>query len=158
VLEGALCQGRRSRERHHTAPAGAAAATRPRFTGIVLGALAMTQGFRSAVLDSIQVATIPSGWPGKRRKITPTNPKSGPMTMANESLLNRPPLRSSLRWGVAIAATIAAGAHIPIIPDHLHEAPNLGTPFVLPTVTCVGLAAVVLVYDVPLVYAAAVTV
>jgi hypothetical protein len=80
------------------------------------------------------------------------------MTMANESLLSRPPLRSSLRWGVAIAAIIAADAHIPIIPDHLHEAPYMGTLFVLLTVTCVGLAAVVLVHDVPLVYAAAVTV
>ena len=125
---------------------------------IALGALAMTQGLRSAALIQFKESTIQSGWAGKRRKIIPTNPKSGPMTMANESLLSRPPLRSSLRWGVAIAAIIAADAHIPIIPDHLHEAPYMGTLFVLLTVTCVGLAAVVLVHDVPLVYVAAVTV
>jgi hypothetical protein len=78
--------------------------------------------------------------------------------MTNESLQSRPPLRSSLRWGVAIAAIIAAGAHIPIIPDHLHEAPYMGTLFVLLTLACLGLATVVLVYDIPLVYLAAATV
>jgi len=78
--------------------------------------------------------------------------------MTNESLQSRPPLRSSLRWGVAIAAIIAAGAHIPIIPDHLHEAPYMGTLFVLLTLACLGLAAVVMVHDIPLVYLAAATV
>jgi hypothetical protein len=78
--------------------------------------------------------------------------------MTNESLLSRPPLQSPLRWGVAIAAITAAGAHIPIIPDHLHEAPYMGTLFVLLTLACLGLATVVMVHDIPLVYLAAATV
>lgn len=80
------------------------------------------------------------------------------MTVTETAFASHTPLRSPLRWGVAIAAVTAAVAHVPVIPDHLHEAPYMGTLFVLLTIACLAVAAAVLISDVPLVYVAAATI
>jgi hypothetical protein len=65
------------------------------------------------------------------------------------------PLRSPWRPAVAAAAVIAAVAHVPVIGEHLEEAPYMGILFVLLTVACLVLAAAVLLWDAAVVYAAA---
>jgi hypothetical protein len=65
------------------------------------------------------------------------------------------PLRSPWRPAVAAAAVIAAVAHVPVIGEHLQEAPYMGILFVLLTVACLVLAAAVLLWDAAVVYAAA---
>lgn len=62
---------------------------------------------------------------------------------------------SSARWPLAAAASIAAAAHIPVIGEHLAEAPYMGVLFVVLTVACFALAAAALVRDSRAVYAAA---
>lgn len=61
-------------------------------------------------------------------------------------------LSSPWRHVVAAAALLAAAAHVPVIPEHLREAPYVGWLFVALTVTTVLLAVAVEVRDVPLVY------
>lgn len=68
------------------------------------------------------------------------------------------PLHSPLRYLLVVAAAVAAGAHVPVIGEHLHEAPYMGVLFILLTVACSVLALATLVRDVPAVYAAAATV
>lgn len=59
------------------------------------------------------------------------------------------------RFLIAAAVAIAGAAHVPVIRDHLQEAPYMGVLFVLLTAACLLLAAAVLVHDAPVVYAAA---
>jgi len=54
--------------------------------------------------------------------------------------------RSPLRLPAAAAALVAAAAHLPVIPDHLSEAPYVGWLFVGLSAVCV-LGAVALVVD-----------
>jgi hypothetical protein len=61
---------------------------------------------------------------------------------------------SFARWPLAGAATVAAIAHIPVIGEHLEEAPYMGVLFIMLTAACFALAAVALVYDTAAVYAA----
>lgn len=60
-----------------------------------------------------------------------------------------------LRWVLAPAALVAAAAHLPVIGPHLEEAPYMGVLFIVLTVACVALAAVVLVRDTMALYALA---
>ena len=64
------------------------------------------------------------------------------------------PLR--IRWrGLAVLAALAAGAvHVPVIGEHLEEAPYMGVLFILLTVAAVLVAVVVWVRDSPAIYAA----
>ena len=52
---------------------------------------------------------------------------------------------SNLRWPTAVALLVASAAHIPVIPEHLHEAPYMGVLFVLFTAVSAALALVVAV-------------
>lgn len=52
-----------------------------------------------------------------------------------------PPLRSRARWVLAVAACVAAPAHIPVIGSHLEEAPYMGALFIVLTTACLLLAA-----------------
>ena len=53
------------------------------------------------------------------------------------------PLHSRLRTVLAVAAFIAAAAHVPVIGPHLDEAPYMGVLFIVLTLGCtaIGLAA-----------------
>jgi len=68
------------------------------------------------------------------------------------------PLHSPLRWACALALLVTAATHIPLVPDHLEEAPYVGVLFILLSVVSIALAALILVRDVPLVWAASGTV
>ena len=58
------------------------------------------------------------------------------------------------RWAGAAAALCVAAAHVPITPEHLHEAPYVGAAFVALEVTCVLLATALLRHDDAIVWSA----
>jgi len=65
------------------------------------------------------------------------------------------PRRFPLRWVAVAGATVAALAHVPVTGEHLHEAPYMGVLFIALTVTCLGYAAAMTVYDAAAVHLAA---
>lgn len=60
---------------------------------------------------------------------------------------------SPLRYPAALLAVVAGLAHVPVTPDHLNEAPYIGGLFITLTIACVLLAAALLVWDSPVVWA-----
>lgn len=52
---------------------------------------------------------------------------------------------TALRWPTSLALLVAAAAHVPVIPEHLHEAPYMGALFVAFTVVAGTLAIVIAV-------------
>lgn len=50
-----------------------------------------------------------------------------------------------LRWPTAVALLVAAAAHVPVIPEHLHEAPYMGWLFVLFTAVATAAAIIVVI-------------
>jgi membrane protease YdiL (CAAX protease family) len=66
------------------------------------------------------------------------------------------PLRWRWRLAVAIAAVVAGAAHVPVIREHLDEAPYMGVLFLLLTIACGVLAAALVTHDSAGVYVAAV--
>jgi hypothetical protein len=66
------------------------------------------------------------------------------------------PLRHRLRWVLAGSAVVSAGAHVPVVSDHLHEAPYMGWEFVVLIAACLCIAIGALVCDSGALYAAAV--
>lgn len=62
------------------------------------------------------------------------------------------PLRHLLRPLLVVALFVTGAAHIPVIPEHLQEAPYIGALFIALSVTSFVLAAVIVVRDVPAVY------
>jgi hypothetical protein len=52
---------------------------------------------------------------------------------------------ATLRWPTVVALLVAAAAHVPVIPEHLDEAPYMGVLFVGFTVVAAVLALVVAV-------------
>lgn len=63
------------------------------------------------------------------------------------------PLRAPDRPVAALALLVTAGTHVPLIRQHLAEAPYIGVLFLVLTVAAAVLAAGVLVADTPLVWA-----
>jgi hypothetical protein len=61
---------------------------------------------------------------------------------------------SPIRWLLGAAAAVAAAAHLPVIQEHLEEAPYMGVLFVVLTGACFALALAALVHDTRAVYAA----
>ncbi len=57
------------------------------------------------------------------------------------------PLHSPWRVPMALAALVAAIAHVPVIGQHLSEAPYMGVLFILLTIACLVIAATALVRD-----------
>jgi hypothetical protein len=55
--------------------------------------------------------------------------------------------RSASQWGTSVMLLVAAATHVPLVSDHLEEAPYVGVLFILLSVACVALAAAVLVLD-----------
>lgn len=58
-----------------------------------------------------------------------------------------PALWSAWRWPAATAAIIAAGAHLPVLGEHVREAPYMGVLFAVFSLGVLGLAAALLYAD-----------
>lgn len=52
-----------------------------------------------------------------------------------------------------MGSRINAGVHIPLVPEHLREAPYIGVLFILLSVACVALAIMVTAHDTPWIWA-----
>ena len=61
-------------------------------------------------------------------------------------------VRSPARYAVAAACMTAAAAHLPVIEDHLHEALYIGVLFIVLSVVCAAVAAVLIRRDTPASY------
>jgi hypothetical protein len=57
--------------------------------------------------------------------------------------------RSPAQWGASLLLLIAAGTHIPLIREHLEEAPYVGWLFIALSVVCIVLAVAILFIDTP---------
>jgi|ERR1700694_3649828 hypothetical protein len=62
------------------------------------------------------------------------------------------PLRHRLRWALAACAVISAAAHLPVVAEHLREAPYMGVEFIVLIIGCLLIGAAALVYDTAAVY------
>jgi hypothetical protein len=65
------------------------------------------------------------------------------------------PLNNRLRWALMVTAVVSALAHIPVIGEHLHEAPYMGLEFIVLTVACLAIGVTVVWLDSLAVYALA---
>jgi hypothetical protein len=54
---------------------------------------------------------------------------------------------SPSQWCASFLLLVAAGTHIPLIQDHLEEAPYIGWLFIILSVVCIALAIVILFVD-----------
>lgn len=64
------------------------------------------------------------------------------------------PLHSPLRWWAVPLLLITAGVHVPLIPEHLREAPYVGVLFAVLTTACLVLAVLLVLSDSAVVWAA----
>jgi hypothetical protein len=55
--------------------------------------------------------------------------------------------RSPSQWCASFLLLVAAGTHIPLIKDHLQEAPYVGWLFIALSVVCIALAVAILFVD-----------
>jgi hypothetical protein len=55
--------------------------------------------------------------------------------------------RSPSQWCASFLLLVAAGTHIPLIQDHLEEAPYVGWLFIALSVACIALAVTILFVD-----------
>jgi hypothetical protein len=62
------------------------------------------------------------------------------------------PTTSPAQWCASILLLVAAGTHIPLVREHLDEAPYVGWLFILLSVVCIALAVAVLFVDHPSVW------
>jgi len=67
-------------------------------------------------------------------------------------------LRHRDRWPAALCVLVAGLTHVPLIPDHLEEAPYVGALFIALAVVALGLAAALVLHDSSLVWALVVAV
>lgn len=63
-------------------------------------------------------------------------------------------LSSPLRWSAVMLLLATAGTHVPLIPEHLAEAPYVGVLFIALSVASVGCAVLLARWDTPFVWAA----
>jgi hypothetical protein len=54
---------------------------------------------------------------------------------------------SPAQWCASVLLLVAAGTHIPLIKEHLEEAPYVGWLFILLSVVCIALAVAILFVD-----------
>jgi hypothetical protein len=57
------------------------------------------------------------------------------------------PTHSPLRWTTALFLLVTAGTHVPLVREHLAEAPYVGVLFILLSVVAVALAVAVVLVD-----------
>jgi hypothetical protein len=67
-------------------------------------------------------------------------------------------VRPPWRWLTALLLLVNAGVHIPLVPEHLDEAPYIGVLFILLSVACIVIAFVIVVVDTTWVWAASGTI
>lgn len=58
-------------------------------------------------------------------------------------------LDSPLRWVAATLLLITAAVHLPLVPEHLEEAPYVGVLFALLAAACIALAVLLVLRDTP---------
>ncbi|MGI9158021.1 MAG: hypothetical protein ACR2FG_15550 [Marmoricola sp.] len=63
------------------------------------------------------------------------------------------PLHSPLRWFGAVLLLVTAAVHVPMVPEHLEEAPYIGALFIALAVVGVLLAVLLVLRDTPAVWA-----
>ena len=63
-------------------------------------------------------------------------------------------LRSPLRWPAAVLLLVTAGTHVPMVRQHLTEAPYIGVLFIVVAVASLALAMLLLRWDTPVVWGA----
>ncbi len=80
------------------------------------------------------------------------SPEQSPHPIRQFLLVGR---HSPWRWTLALAAVVAAVAHVPVIAPHLDEAPYMGVLFIVLSVACCTLAAAGLMRDTAAIYALA---
>jgi len=64
------------------------------------------------------------------------------------------PLASPLRWVAIVMLLGTAGTHVPLVPEHLEEAPYVGVLFIALSVASIVLAVLLVRWDSPLVWTA----
>ena len=79
---------------------------------------------------------------------------SPPMSVATSGGTSAAPLRSPWRWLASFLLLVAGAAHVPLISEHLEEAPYIGVLFMLLAIICAVLAVLVVVADATLVWVA----
>jgi hypothetical protein len=57
------------------------------------------------------------------------------------------PLRFRWRWALTVCAGISAAAHMPVVGEHLREAPYMGEEFIVLIVGCLLIGAAALICD-----------
>jgi hypothetical protein len=57
------------------------------------------------------------------------------------------PLRFRWRWALTVCAVISAAAHVPVVGEHLLEAPYMGEEFIVLIVGCLLIGAAALICD-----------
>jgi hypothetical protein len=63
------------------------------------------------------------------------------------------PTNSPSRWCASLLLLLVAGTHIPLIQEHLQEAPYVGWLFIALSGTCIVLAIAILLLDHPSIWA-----
>jgi hypothetical protein len=66
------------------------------------------------------------------------------------------PLRFRWRWVLTVAAGVSALAHLPVVGEHLRDAPYMGEEFVVLIIGCLLIGAAVLICDSAALYLVAV--
>ena len=62
------------------------------------------------------------------------------------------PTASPTQWWAALLLLVAGGAHVPLIEEHLQEAPYVAWLFIALTLTCLVLAVTIVLVDHPSVW------
>ncbi len=62
---------------------------------------------------------------------------------SDESVMRADPPSDAIRWAVMALLLVAAVAHMPVVPEHLVEAPYMGVLFIGFTLAAFGLATVI---------------
>ncbi len=85
-----------------------------------------------------------------------TRPDAGTMSLTDRAHASGPSQEQTMRltrspgqWCASFLLLVAAGTHIPLIQDHLEEAPYVGWLFIALTVVCLVLAVAILFVDKP---------